>query len=115
MGRVAAAGRLRVSEERGAQLFHAAACGIVLVLLGRTAEERDLSLSDTACEAALAAIVTDQANQAVSTVAAAATTLRALVFGVQGAQASVASVFTEGERALLAEWLDRLANARTLK
>ena len=111
MQRVAAAGRLRVSEERAAHLFHAAACGIVMVLLGTTGKQRDLSLSETACEAALAAIVTDQSILPAPTFAAAATTLRALVTGVDEAHPSRPIVLTEAERALLVEWLDRLVEA----
>ncbi len=114
MQRVAAAGRLRVSEERAAHLFHAAACGIVMMLLGLTGEQRDMSLSDTACDAALATIVTDRSILPAPTVAAAATTLRALVT-VEEAHPSESNVFTEAERALLLEWLDRLAKVRSLK
>ncbi len=112
MQRVAAAGRLRVSEERAAPLFHAAACGIVMTLLGMTREQRDMSLSETACDAALAAIVTDRPILPAPTVAAAATTLRALVTGAEAAHPSEPNVFTASERALLIEWLDRLAEAR---
>ena len=115
MGRVAAAGRLRVSEERGAHLFHAAACGTVMTLLGMTGEQRDMSLSEAACDAALAAMVTDQPVLPAPAVAAAAITLRALVTGAQEEHSSEPNVFTEAERALLVEWLDRLAGARSLK
>jgi len=114
MQRVAAAGRLRVSEERAAHLFHAAACGIVMTFLGMTGEQRE-SLSDTACDATLAAIVTDQSILPAPTVAAAATTLRAFVTGVEEAHPSEPKRFTEAERALLVEWLDRLAKTRSLK
>lgn len=115
MHRVAAAGRLSVSEEQAARLFHAAACGTVLMLLGMTGYQRDMSLSDTACDTALTAIVTDQAPSAVPTVASAATTLRALVAGAGAGPLSEPGAFTEAERALLVEWLDRLATARSLK
>ena len=115
MHRVAAAGRLRVSEERAAHLFHAAACGTVMTLLGMTGEQRDMSLSETACDAALAAMVTDQSILPAPTVAAAATTLRALVTGAEAAHPSESKVFTEAERALLVEWLDRLAEVRSFK
>jgi AcrR family transcriptional regulator len=60
MQRVASAGRLRVGEERAAYLFHAAACGIVMTLLSMKDNKRDLTLSEAACDAALAAIVLDQ-------------------------------------------------------
>ena len=115
MGRVAAAGRLRVSEERAAHLFHAAACGIVMTLLGMTGEKRDLSLSETACEAALTAILTGQPISPAPAVATAATTLRALVTGVAEAHPSEPNVLTQAERVLLIEWLDRLVKARSLR
>lgn len=108
MRRVAAAGRLRVCEDRAAHLFHAAACGTVMTLLGMTGSERDMSLSETACDAALAAMVTDQPVSPAPTVAAAATTLRALVTGAEEAHPSQPNVFTKAECALLTEWLDRL-------
>jgi len=115
MQRVAAAGRLRVSEEEAAHLFHAAACGIVMTLLGMTNEQRDMSLSDRACDAALAAIVSDQSILPAPTVAVAATTLRALVIGLEEAQESEPNVLTEAERVLLIQWLDRLTKACSLK
>ncbi len=46
-------GRAQI-ERAPARLFHAAAGGIVMTLLGINVEERDLSLSDSACEMALA-------------------------------------------------------------
>ena len=115
MQRVAAAGRLRVSEERGAQLFHAAACGTVMTLLRMAGKQREMALSDLACEAALAAIVTDRSILPAPRVAAAATTLRALVTGGEEAHPSEPKVFSEAELALLVEWLDRLAIVRSLK
>ena len=115
MQRVAAAGRLRVSEERAAHLFHAAACGSVMTLLGMTGEQRDMSLSEIACDAALAAMVTDQPISPAPTVAAAATTLRALVTGAEAVHPSEPNLFTEGERTLLVEWLDRLSEGRSFK
>ena len=112
MGRVAAAGRLRVSEERAAYLFHAAACGIVMTLLGMPGEQRDLSLADAARDAALSAIVTDQAIlPAPTTAVAAAVMLRALIAGAAEAHPPEPNVFTQAERDLLVEWLDRLAEA----
>lgn len=101
IGRVAAAGRLRMSEERAANLFHAAACGIVLTLLGMEKEHQDLRLSEIAREAALAAITTETPVLADSGPAAVAVTLRALLPGTFS--------LSEGERTLLAEWLDRIA------
>ncbi len=115
MHRVAAAGRLRVSEERAAHLFHAVACGVVMTLLGMNIEGRDLSLSESACEAALAAIVTDQpiVPPAPTTIAA-ATTLRALITSDATAHPPEPKIFTVTERALLVEWLDRLSESSSL-
>ena len=115
MRRVATVGRLRVNEERGAHLFHAAACGTVMMLLGMVHEQRDMSLSETACDAALAAIVTHRPILPAPTITAAATTLRALVTGIHEPHPSEPNAFTEAERALLIEWLDRLTEARSLK
>jgi AcrR family transcriptional regulator len=99
--RVAAAGRLRMGEERAANLFHAAACGIVLTLLGMEEEHRDLRLSEIARDAALVAITRETPMPADSGPAAAAVTLHALLPGT--------SSLSEGERSLLGEWLDRIA------
>ncbi len=109
---VAAAGRLRVTEERAAHLFHAAACGVIMTLLGMASDQRDLSLPDTACDAALATIITDQTILPAPAVASAAVTLHALVTGFGEARPLEMDVFTEAERTLLTEWLDRLIEAR---
>ncbi len=101
IGRVAVLGRLRFSEERAADLFHASACGTVLTLLAQTEGRRDQSLSEIAREAAVAAITTDAPAFRSSGAAAAAVALRAALPQVQS--------LSEGERALLTEWLSRLA------
>ena len=97
---VAAAGRLRFSEERAAQLFHASGCGTVLTLLAQAEEDRDMRLSEIAREAAIAAITTDAPAFESSGPAAAAVALRAVLPEVQS--------LSDGERSLLTEWLDRL-------
>lgn len=107
MHRVAVVGRLRVSEERAARLFHAAACGMVMTLLEMKSDLRDMTLSDAACDAALAAIVVDAPMLQAPAIASVATTLRALVVSVDEPQRT--KVFTKAEHALLIEWLDRLA------
>ena len=99
--RVAAAGRLRLSEERAADIFHAGGCGIVLTLLAKADGHRDKSLSEAAREAAIAAITTDAPAWEGSGPATAAVALRAVLPEVQSV--------SDGERALLTEWLDRLA------
>ena len=98
--RVAAVGRLRFSEERAAQLFHASGCGTVLTLLALAEKDRDTSLSGIAREAAIAAITTDAPSYKNSGPATAAAALRAVLPEVQS--------LSDGERSLLTEWLDRL-------
>jgi len=99
--RVAAAGRLRFSEERAADLFHASGCGIVLTLLAEANGHRDMNLSEIAREAAIAAITLDAPALESSGPAAAAVALRAVLPEVQA--------LSDGERSLLLEWLNRLA------
>lgn len=109
MQRVAAAGKLRISEERAAHLFHSAACGTVMTLLGMNVEKRDLSLSESACDMALANIVTDRHIAPAPTAVVAATTLRALLTSAEAALPSGPPLFTKAEHGLLVEWLDRLS------
>lgn len=109
MQRVAAAGKLRIGEKRAAHLFHSAACGMVMTLLGMNVEKRDLSLSDSACDMALANIVTDRHIAPAPTAVVAATTLRALLTGAEAALPSGPPLFTKAEHGLLVEWLDRLS------
>lgn len=99
--RVAAAGRLRFSEERAADLFHASGCGTVLTLLSKAEGHRDMMLSETAREAAIAAITTDAPVLKRSGPASAAVALRAVLPEVHS--------LSGGEHSLLTEWLDRLA------
>jgi hypothetical protein len=99
--RVAEAGRLRVGLELAVDLFHAAACGTVLTLLAVAEKERDPALSPLTCEAALVAITTDAPAVPTPGPVGAAVALRATVGEV--------TVLTIGERALMQEWLDRIA------
>ena len=57
--RIAEAGRLRVGEERAAQLIHAAGSGTTLTLIALPPDRRDPALSELAREAVIAAITTD--------------------------------------------------------
>jgi AcrR family transcriptional regulator len=98
--RIAEAGRLAVSEEQALDLFGAAGQGATLMLLGRPEAQRDPALSVMAREAVVAAITTD-APVSEPGVDAVARTLRALLPGV--------TVLSDPERALLADWLDRIA------
>ncbi len=99
--RVAEAGRLRVGEERAAQMIHAAGSGVTLTLIGVEPEERDPALSDTAREAVIAAITTDGPAPATPGPVSAAISLRAVL--------PQTSALSAHERALLREWLDRIA------
>jgi AcrR family transcriptional regulator len=98
--RIAEAGRLRVSEERAAQLVHAAGCGTTLTLIALPEDGRDPALSDTAREAVIAAITSD-ATAVTRGPVGAAVALRAVL--------PQTSALTSHERALLQDWLDRIA------
>lgn len=99
--RLALAGRLRVGEDRAAELVHAAGCGTVLTLLERPANRRDRGLSESAREAVIAAITTGTPAVERPSAAAAAIALRAAL--------PEATSLTSAERRLLEEWLERLA------
>lgn len=103
MRSLAIAGRLRVSEHRGADMVRAAACGIVFILLETPECERDTGLSDTAREAVIAAITAEAAEPGQLELARVATTFRALL--------PSADRLTHGERHLLTEWLDRIVRS----
>ena len=98
--RVAKAGRLRVAEHRAVELIRSAGTGVVFTLIDQPRETRDASLADLAW-AAVAAVILTEAAPTVSSAAAAAVTISASLSELQG--------FTESERALLGEWLDRIA------
>ena len=103
--RIAAAGRLRVSERRAVDLVHAAGLGTVLALLAMPEDARDLALSDTAREAVLAAITTTSPVLESPSPATAAIALRAVL-------PDATPSLSDGERHLLDEWLDRLSADR---
>jgi len=91
--RVAAAGRLRVTERRAVELLHAAGTGAVLTLLATPPHERDPGLADAMYDAVAAAILTDAPAQDPGV------SLRAVAPTLPG--------LSRAERALLAEWLER--------
>jgi AcrR family transcriptional regulator len=103
--RIAAAGRLRVSEVRAAQLIHAAGSGLTLTLIALPPEQRDPALSPMARESIITTVTTDVPpyGEGENTLVAGAIALRAAL--------PQAAALTERERGLLAEWLDRLATA----
>jgi AcrR family transcriptional regulator len=97
--RVAAAGRLRVTERRAVELIHAAGTGAVLTLLSAPPEDRDLDLADAMYEAVMRSILTDVATLPADGPTAVAVAIRAV--------APTLPMLTDAERALLSEWLDR--------
>ena len=101
--RVAATGRLRVSEQRAVDLIRAAGSGAVMTLLSTPLDERDLGLVDAMYEAVLREIVVDAPLPAGNSPATAAVTLRAHVPELD--------MLSAPERQLLAEWLDRAVTA----
>jgi AcrR family transcriptional regulator len=99
---IAAAGRLRLSEERAANLLHASACGIVLTLLAMPEKSRDLAISEIARESVLATITTETPMIRRLRTASAAVALAALL--------PKSSSLCGAERQLLDEWLKRIAD-----
>ncbi|XVV16116.1 TetR/AcrR family transcriptional regulator [Actinoplanes sp. CA-131856] len=101
--RVAAAGRLRMSVERAAEVMHGAGVGTILTLISEPSDRRDLAAAEVAREMVIATITTDSGGQPSSGAAASAMALRAALDGQ-------AAPLSEGERTLLLEWLNRLAD-----
>ena len=102
--RVAAAGLLRVAEARAVALIHAAGTGAILSLLEQPVGERDPELATTLLDAVLDRILTGEVESTTDAVPAthhtAVVTLRAVTDDLAALSAP--------ERALLAEWLDRV-------
>jgi AcrR family transcriptional regulator len=105
--RVAEVGRLRVTERRAVDLIQAAGTGVVFTLIDQAAGERDATLADTAWKSVCAIILTastDPSTAAITSPATAAVTLRAALPGL--------TALTAAERALLGDWLDRIAESQ---
>jgi AcrR family transcriptional regulator len=98
---IAQAGRLAVPESRALALLQSMGTGTVLTLLGQPPDQRDPELSVAAREAVIATM-TCAAQPVAAGAAAAAITLRGHLDDVTG--------LSVGERALLTEWLDRIAD-----
>ena len=101
--RIAAAGRLRVSERRAVELIHAAGTGAVLTLLATAADQRDPQLAEHLYDAVMRTVLTDPTAPTADHTAAAAVALRAAAPGL--------TALSAGERTLLAEWLDRITGS----
>ena len=110
MQNIAAQGRLRLPAGLAADLFHGAACGVVMTLLAKSVKKRNMALSQVACEAALSSILTDCPVAPDSTTAIAANMLRAQLLLADAQHLPTPRLFTEAETSLMLEWLGRLAN-----
>lgn len=97
--RLAAAGLLRVGEERAVAMIHAAGSGAVLALLQSMPDERDRGLADDLFQAVLARILAAPEAHPTTSPATAAITLRAVLPELPA--------LTGAEAALMGEWLTR--------
>src|SRR3984885_16355266 len=101
--RLAATGRLRVTERRAVALFHAAGTGPVFTLLSMAPQDRDPGLADAMYDAVMQTILTDAPALPEESTTAAAVTFRTLVPDL--------AALSDAERALLSEWLDRASGS----
>ncbi|MGT2425868.1 TetR/AcrR family transcriptional regulator [Amnibacterium kyonggiense] len=101
--RVAAAGRLRVAEDRAVDLIRAAGAGTVMAILTDPDGRRDEALADAMYAAVLAQILTDAPSAEGDGAVAGAVALRA--------RAADLSVLSPAEQHLLGDWLDRVIAA----
>jgi AcrR family transcriptional regulator len=101
--RVAAAGRLQVSEQRAVAVFQAAGIGAIHVLLATPPAQRDPGLADSMFQAVLREVLTDAPAAADAGPMAATVAFRAV--------APQLDVLTPGEQHLLGELLDRAVDA----
>ncbi|WP_231335055.1 TetR/AcrR family transcriptional regulator [Actinomadura graeca] len=97
--RIAAAGRLRVSEERAVNLIHSAGIGTVHTLLTLPPGRSDPHLSDAAFDAVARAILTDEPAVPTKDPAAVVAAFRSLLPELP--------TLSKAEAALLDEWLQR--------
>jgi hypothetical protein len=97
--RIAAAGRLRVSEERAVDLIRSAGVGTIHTLLTLPPEQRDPHLADAAFDAVTRAVLVDEPAVPTRDRAAVVAAFRALLPELPG--------LSKAEAALLDEWLRR--------
>ncbi|SDP34908.1 hypothetical protein SAMN05421507_107153 [Lentzea jiangxiensis] len=103
ISRVAAAGRLTVPVEQAAQFVHAAGPGVVPALIATPEEDRDLGLIGFTRENVIRAITSDASPDEPKDIPSRAIALRVAL------EEDPPPVLSPAERALLAEWLDRVA------
>ncbi|MET0496260.1 MAG: TetR/AcrR family transcriptional regulator [Actinoplanes sp.] len=97
--RLAAAGLLKVDEQRAVAMIHAAGTGTVLALLDVPAAARDLGLADAMFDAVLGGILETAPAAPASTISSVAITF--------GTVLPRLPALTDAERTLMAEWLER--------
>ncbi|MEV1319761.1 TetR/AcrR family transcriptional regulator [Micromonospora arborensis] len=97
--RLAAAGLLRVDEQRALMMIHAAGNGTILALLATPEDRRDPGLSDAMFDAVLSSILVTTPATPDTTMSAVAVTFATVVPDLPG--------LSDAERALMAEWLNR--------
>lgn len=107
VSRVAAAGRLRVEEERAVEMIHAAGAGTVLTLLEQSPDSRDLGLADAMFDAVSHSILINPklthapAHDQMALLVTFATVVPKL------------SALSGNERGLLSEWIARAIRAQS--
>ncbi|WP_433270826.1 TetR/AcrR family transcriptional regulator [Micromonospora vinacea] len=97
--RLAAAGLLRVDEERALMMIHSAGNGTILTLLGMPTDQRDPGLGEAMLDAVLTSILATAPATPDTTTNAVAVTFTTVLPDLPG--------LTDAERALMAEWLHR--------
>ncbi|MFG1765600.1 TetR/AcrR family transcriptional regulator [Micromonospora parva] len=97
--RLAAAGLLRVDEQRALMMIHSAGHGTILALLGTPPEQRDPGLSEAMLDAVLTSILSATPATPDTTTKTVAVTFATVLPDLPG--------LTDAERALMAEWLLR--------
>ncbi|MFE0632929.1 TetR/AcrR family transcriptional regulator [Streptomyces sp. NPDC058864] len=113
IARVAAAGRLRMSVERATAVLHAAGVGTILTMISTPAESRDLETADATRDLVIASITAPAAahpthlrQEEHDDTATTAMALRAALARRD------TSALSAAEKALLTDWLNRLADAK---
>lgn len=109
---IALAGRLSVSEARAITLLHSVCVGTVLTLLGEPEEKRDPGLSETARGAVISAITSEAIRHGNNLATQLTEPAPSGMAAALRASLDQTSVLTDGERHLLNELLDRIANGK---
>jgi AcrR family transcriptional regulator len=114
--RVAAEGRLRVTEGQAVEMIHNAGRGVTLGLIGTPPSKRDRAVSDQVREAILAAVTTPAADPGSDpgsdseTSADPASAARHAI-ALNAALPASGADLTPAEQAMLREWLGRIATS----